>query len=96
MLFRSDHPEVPVLFIMNNKHNSISVRSSEKNHPELNCRDIAVMYGGGGHKNAAGFPTDPNTGLVYRVAFSNEYIHNKSVYDEIAYTPDPILDDDDD
>lgn len=30
----------------------------DKNNPEVNCGEIARTFGGGGHKNAAGFETD--------------------------------------
>jgi oligoribonuclease NrnB/cAMP/cGMP phosphodiesterase (DHH superfamily) len=49
-----EHPFVAIYYD-NEKHRVFSLRSNEKNANAIDVSKIALAYGGGGHKHAAGF-----------------------------------------
>jgi hypothetical protein len=63
-LYLKTHPAVDILISLVNRdgRQSISMRSyrDADENPKKDCQRIAKMLGGGGHKNAAGFPVTKN------------------------------------
>lgn len=63
-MYLKAHPAVDILMSLNNRdgQQSVSMRSygNADENPKKDCQRIAKMLGGGGHKNAAGFPVSKN------------------------------------
>lgn len=49
-----DNSKLNYLFYINPEYKMVGIRSLA-DHPELNCQEIGIKYGGGGHQHAAGF-----------------------------------------
>lgn len=79
--YLEEHRDVDVLVILNNKHESISLRSID-----FDVQKLAAAYGGGGHPRAAGFPVE---NMSFTISFGRP---GRRTDQELILRPAPILD----